>query len=276
MLIVFVAQWIPAIPVVAAAADWSSWKNNYGIAWRDTAINGCKYAKQVGYDYLALRIYDSPSKYQTYADCSGLKFFMVDPQHWAMNSFGYSTNIDTTKTYTQAQIDFYNKNMTWKSTTAFPNNLASGWFSGINGAIFAPVWDLQQQAVINMLVDKEMTLFRNYRDAGIPFAGFMIDIAKLTGDFNYWDGTKNIQSDLSHWMGVDAGLLHSGITHEYTTYSEGHAAYYKKLTSTMLQEFPDAKWVLEPWVLYNVQVRTAFMSLMSGSIRSKIGLTKTS
>lgn len=232
-----------------------SWKNHYAISWRDTPSNSCKYAKQMGYEYVALRIYYTATQYRSFSECSGLKFYMADPQHWALNSLGFSPEIDTTKTYSQAERDWYNQNMSWKSTDPFPQNLATGWWQ--DSATFAVVWDLQQQAVIDVLIERELALFRSYRDAGIAIAGYFMDIAKLTGDFDYWDGTKNIPTDMTHWLGRDSTLLHSGITHEYATYSDGMAAYYKQLKSRVVQEFSDAKWIIEPWVLQYVTSPTS-------------------
>ncbi|MCC6220847.1 MAG: LamG domain-containing protein [Deltaproteobacteria bacterium] len=233
----------------------SSWKNHYGIAWRDTARNSCKYAKQMGYEYLTLRIYDSAAVYKTYSECQGLNFFMDGPQHWVM---GWNSNIDTRNNYTPAQIDFYNKHMTWKDKDAsFPDNLATGWYSEKDGgAVFEPNWDLQQQAVIDYLVNAEMSLFRSYKAAGMSFAGYIIDVAKLTGDFSCYDASnkRNIQKNLAYWTDSDSGASHVGVdgttTKNHSKYSDGAAEYYKQLRARMLQEFPEGKWIVEPWLLY--------------------------
>lgn len=82
----------------------------------------------------------------------------------------------------------------------------------------------------------------------------MIDVPRLSGAFHYWDSSKNNNNafvTLSYWTGTDSGLMHNGITHEYTTYTEGRAAFYKQLRNRIRQEFPGAKWIVEPFHLYS-------------------------
>src|SRR3990167_6091184 len=149
--------------------------------------------------------------------------------------------------------------MAWKSNDPFPNNMASGPFS--SSTIFVAMWDFQQQAIIDEVVEKCMTLFHSYEDAVGPtsvaypftFAGYMIDEPKLIGDFYRWSTNTNsdVPTDLTYWTGKNSSLIHGTITHEYATYSEGMAAFYKKLNTRMKEDFPDAKWILQPWRIYN-------------------------
>ena len=151
--------------------------------------------------------------------------------------------------------------MAWKSNASFPNNMATGWWqtdpSG-NPRKFSAMWDLQQQAVIDRLVEKIITVFRSYEDTSLPFtfAGYMIDVFKLTGDFYRWDvpSSSNILVNLSYWTGANSSLVHDSITHEYATYTDGMAAYYKRLNTRMKQEFPAAKWITEQYFIYNQSI----------------------
>ena len=232
---------------IAFADD--SWKNFYNIAWRGTPVDNIKYAKQMGYDYIAVQMYYNKNNWVGNQDCAGLKFYVVDPQYWVIDSFGYSTSIYGTQTYTQAQKDWYNQNMVWKSSDTFPNNFATGW---IRPDRFAVVWDFQQQAVIDLVVEKEIEIFHSFEDTSLPFtfAGAMFDSTRMTGNFYYWANEQNNITTLAYWTGTDSGIVHDSITHEYTTYSEGWVAYMKKLKTRMLEEFPSAKWILEPYWIY--------------------------
>ena len=209
----------------------------------------------MGYDYIALRSSANPTDYTNNPDSAGLKFYDIGAHLRAMRAIsGINThNITIGGSYTQAQIDFYNQNMAWKSTDAFPNNLAPSSWSG--STKFAPVWDFQQQAVIDKVVEKEIELFRTFESTSLPFtfAGYMKDETRLMGSFYTWDSGQNkeVAARLSQWTGTDSGLVHGTITHEYATFDEGMVAYYKKLNSRMKQEFPNAKWILEPYRIYN-------------------------
>ena len=209
----------------------------------------------MGYDYIGLRGYENPANYTSNPDAKGLKFYNIGPHHHAVRKFVTinSSFINKTKIYSQPDIDFYNQNMAWKSTDSFPNNMATGsWNSSTS---FSASWDFQQQTVIDKLVEQEIAIFKEFENVSLPFtfAGYMIDETRLMGAFWKWDSTLNKESfiKLSEWTGSDSSLLHSGITHEYATYEEGMVAYYKKLNSRMRQEFPNAKWILEPYRLYS-------------------------
>ncbi len=235
----------------SAQSSDNGWKNFYGISWRGTPADNIRYAKQMGYDYIAINSNVSTSNYRGNPNAAGLKFYIIDPHWYSSVLSGHSRTIDTTRSYTAAEKAWYEQHMVWKSYEPFPNNLATGWFFG-NPSIISIMWDFQQQAVIDEVVEKAITLFRSYEDTNLPFtfAGLADDVGIFTGPFFYWDN-DNIQVTLAHWTGVDSGLVHSNITHEYATYTEGMAAYYKQLTARMRQEFPDAKWIMEPARLYD-------------------------
>ncbi|OOP55538.1 MAG: hypothetical protein AYP45_14255 [Candidatus Brocadia carolinensis] len=239
-----------------ASAD-DSWKNFYGIAWRGTPADNIKYAKQMGHDYILIQKYYNKNNYIGNQNCAGLKFYVDDPQYWAIEAFGCPAVIDTNKTYTQAQIDFYNQNLAWKSNEPFPNNIATGWFykdSSGNPTKFNAMLDFQQQAVINRIIEKIISIFHSYEDSKMPFTfgGYAIDVSKLNGDFNRWDSqaSENVQVGLSYWTGANSSIRHDSITHEYDTYDKGMAEFYKQLNIRMRREFPNAKWIICPWHIY--------------------------
>ncbi|GAN31511.1 hypothetical protein [Candidatus Brocadia sinica] len=233
--------------VSMVSAD-DGWKNFYGIAWTGTSSEHAKYAKQMGYDSIAIQ---TNTTYKGKQDYANLKFYFIDLKNWAFDLFGYERFIDTTKTYSQAEKDFYKQHMVWKSYDTFPYNLASGWFQGTSTK-FSAMWDFQQQAVIDMVVEKIMTMFHDYEDASLPFtfAGYMEDEPSLNGIFYRWVKNRNSVTSLSYWTGIESGLKHDAIVHKYATYQEGKAAFFKKLRERMLQDFPDAKWIGEPYSMY--------------------------
>lgn len=243
----------------------NSWKNCYGIAWRDTPENSIKYAKHMGYDYIAAKSW-SPDTYKTNPACAGLRFFIIDPHTNSPiyadlpNRSALGTNVeggkvvDTSKTYTAEQQSWYNQRMVWKSTDPFPYNLATGHFADATGTKFTAMWDVQQQAVIDELIGKILQLFKSYENPSLPFtfAGYGVDVPMLSGDFSYINSSGvRTRATLALWTGSDSGLLHDNITHEYPTYTEGMAAFYKQLNARMRQEFPGAKWIIEPARVYD-------------------------
>src|SRR5574337_1225790 len=233
-----------------------SWKNWYGIVWRGSSNDDIKYAKQMGYDYITINLNGglNISAYKNNPDVAGLKFYFSYPHLYVFQ--GHSTTLDTTMNYTQPDIDWYNSRMVWKSYDPFPNNLASNWWD--SGTTFRPMWDFQQQAVIDEVVENEIALFKSIEDQNLQFtfAGYIIDVVRLSGAFWRWENNSNQMTDLSYWTGSDSGLIHGTIMQEYATYTDGMAAYYKKLNTRMRQEFPGAKWILEPWKIYSPVVDT--------------------
>ncbi|MEK7233676.1 MAG: hypothetical protein AAB268_07665, partial [Elusimicrobiota bacterium] len=247
-------------PSTVSADD--SWKNYYAI-WSDTQENGVRYCKQMGYDYINALDWKWDS-YKNNLDVAGMKFYIVNPQlrsdayrsipdyNSIPATFAAGADVNTTHAYTQFQKDWYNQRMVWKSNDSFPNNLASGWFAGASTQ-FSTMWDFQQQAVIDEVIDIILnTHIPRYENSGLPFtfAGYQWDVPLLTGDFFYWNSGMK-RATLAYWTGIDSGLIHSGITHEYSTYSEGLAAFYKQLMARTRQKYPDAKWIIDPALIYD-------------------------
>ncbi len=246
---------------IYAQTDWRNW---YCIAWRDTPKNSIKYARQMGYDYIAAKSY-YVNTYKNNPDCAGLKYYIIDP-YWDAyvytgipNIYSLGNNVqrgrlvDATKTYTQDQKNWYNKRMVWKSYDPFPYNLAPSIFPELNPKRFTVVWDLQQRVVINELVEKIIKLFKSYENPNLPFTfmGYGLDVPRLNNEFRYLTSTGAVRTTLAHWTKTDSGLLHDNITHEYATFTEGMYAFYKQLNNRMSQEFPDAKWFIEPARVYD-------------------------
>lgn len=230
-----------------------SWKNYYGLAWSGSGTESARYAKQMKYDYISLNQNKAPSYYNTDNTYSGLKFYTPDPHVNVVNyHFGYDSTIDTGGAYSQSQIDWYNQNMAWKGTSTFPNNLATGWWS--SASVFRPMWDFQQQRVIDLVVDGIVSMVKAYDNPSIPFVfgGYTYDApGGLGGDYNYWDGDSNVRVTIAYWTGTTSTLLHDDITHEYSTYSDGMAVFFKELQRKTKREFAYTKWIIHPWRLYN-------------------------
>ena len=189
--------------VFAQSPQTDDWKNYYAIAWRDTPANSVKYAKQMGYEYMFIGKGSTVNTYKSNPTYAGMNYYVAEPYH-ALFSFLFSTlpNKDDSvpsKTisypvtidvrlkgfiYTQAQQDWYSKCMTWKNTTSpWPYQLAGGGNPyPYDPAFFQPVWDFQQQAVIDEVVNGIISGFASYEakptDSGYPFsfAGYIFDL----------------------------------------------------------------------------------------------------
>ena len=241
----------------AALSRNDNWKHWYGIGWYGTIDENISYARQMGHEYIKLA-YGSwnRTQYANNANRAGLKFYIYNPTKLQdMIPVISKDVIDTTKTYTQEQKDFFERYFVWKSTEVFPKNIETGWHS--SAALFRVRWDFQQQAVIDYVVEQFIALAKSYENTSLPFTfgGYLVDVPKLSGDFSIYEASgsnsHNTYVPLSYWTGSDSGLTHGTITHEYAAYTEGNAAFYKQLNARMRREWPDAKWILEPYRLYS-------------------------
>ena len=61
---------------------------------------------------------------------------------------------------------------------------------------------------------------------------------------------------MTYWTGSESSLVHDGIIHEYSTHSEAKVAFYKQLNARIKNEYPDAKWIIEPWTFYGDWIST--------------------
>lgn len=253
-----VILWIAGVfgaPLTASAADC---RDLFGVMWVGNAHDNLKFAKQMGYDCIA---YEWPMETDPLA--AGMKFFLQGPPETrdlfiktgAAPQWWGGSAVDATKTYTPEVIQFDNSYYAWKSNAAFPDNLATGWFFTNTEHSIEPDW--QQQAVIDLYINNSIALAKSLErpSIGFTFGGFTWDVPDLTGDF--WSGPQDAagqQVGLSYWTGSDSTLLHSGITHQYSTYTEGRAAMYKQLFSTMKQQFPQAITYMEPYFIYDLWI----------------------
>src|SRR5574343_557455 len=219
------------------------WKNFYAVSDRDSGTAGVanqlQYAKQMGYDFIAVKSL-LLSSYQNNPNVAGLRFYVVDPRNCRVSFSGLSQDsynnamyIYPNTTYSTADKDWYEQRMVWVTNDTFPGNIGCGWVNNTNGPAggVSVRWDLQQQAVIDELIEKHIAQFKSFEDKtrGFTFAGYMIDVPKLYGEFNSWNGSTSVATTIRHWTGTDSGLLHGSITHEYPTYNDGVAAYYIRL-----------------------------------------------
>jgi hypothetical protein len=217
------------------------YRDFFGIAWRGKAEDNLKYCKQMGYDYIvttsAAGLTSDLIPYAT-----GMKFIFESPEY---RVYPIERVLDLARPYTAADQAIYERYFAWKSNEAFPNNLATGWFFSPNTFSVEPDW--QQQAVIDYFVEAIISKAKaeNKPSINFTFGGVAWDVP--TPDF--WD-SPGTPATLTAWTGQDSSILHSGITHEYVTYTEGKAAFYKKLFTRMRTEFPDAKVIMEPYKIY--------------------------
>ena len=235
-------------------AEEKAYQNIYGTVWNDKPSEDINYARQMGYDSIAINPSSEVKDYHNNPNCTGLKYYLIDPHWYPQILSGYSRTIDITKPVSEEAKEFYNQRMVWKSYDPFPYNLATGYHPAGSSEQFYVMWDFQQQAVIDEVVEKVISLAKSYEDTGLPFTfgGYIIDEPKLAGEFYRLDETgNNISVGLSYWTGADLGLVHDAITHEYATYSEGMAAFYKELRSRLFQEFANPKWIVQPTLLYS-------------------------
>jgi len=221
----------------------NDYRNFFGIAWRGEANDNLKFAKQMGYDYISLR-----GDMKNNNNATDMKFYIESPEY---RVYPVKRMLDTENTYSSTEIKLYETYFAWKKYTSFPDNIATGYWD-TRPTKFSVEPDFQQQTVIDYFVERIITYAKSEQNTGISFTlgGFTWDVPDLTGDFMTTEGTK-MRVTLAYWTGIDSSVLHPGITHEYSTYSDGRAAYYKRLRQRTTEEFGDAKFIMEPSNIYN-------------------------
>jgi hypothetical protein len=216
------------------------YRNFYGICWRGKPHDNMVYARQMKYDYV---FYQNKMENDTLSN--GLYFYLETPEYLV-----YNRTINTQKTYTNQEKQFYETFCTIKDTAQpFPYNMATGWF--FTGTSFTPLLDFQQQKVIDYTIDSILRFARSIekRNPRFHFGGLAWDVPQPSGDF--WDTIpKKAQVTLTHWTGSDAGKRYPNIVHDFPSYSEGHISFYKKLYSTVRANYPNAKFIMEPYKIY--------------------------
>ena len=242
--------------VAKAKAD-DSWKNFYTVCWIGTPTTHIKFAKQMGYDYIGVAPFQTPSNFHSIPAVAGLNFYILDPYLNKQYCFeGNSNWIDpaVAPAYSTALKNFYNNYMCWKSNEIFPYNLATGDWSN---STFRPIWDFQQQSVINYVIGNIIEAAHAFESTSpsFTFAGVAFDVPRLKGNFHI--DAPNGWVDLKYWTkilyppnGTESTLLHGTITHQFPTFQDGFAAFLKQLNSAMKAEFPNSKTIYEPYKLY--------------------------
>lgn len=320
--------------------------NFYGIAWRGNSADNLAYAKQMGYRYV---FYKSGMENEQVAKEQDTNFFIESPD---INLMPINAELDLTKTFTEQEKEFYQNYTCWKSTDAFPKNLATGWPR--NDHIFTVIIDWQQQKVIDYFVNALIAKVRTIQTANsrMKFAGIAWDEVNLMGNFESHKHSRNsdeqgsiwelsikvgqyllsggslgglsqdefieevkkvasgadfqdtkldelaldeeigpiiqyalpiFNSDahfpvpISYWTGNDSCVLHSGITHEYATFTDGLVAYFKTIMSRARTELnPNAKWIIEPYKPFKewvdvIDSRADKAELIPSAIRQESG-----
>jgi hypothetical protein len=224
-----------------ALMDTPDYRNFYGISWRGTPHDNLLYAKEMKYEYV---FYQKNMELDTLSN--GLYFYLESPDYLA-----YNRTIQAKKVYTAQQKTFYETFAALKNNTKpFPYNIANGWF--FNDTTFSALPDFQQQAVINYVIDSSVNYAKaiEARNPRFHFGGLAWDVPQPSGDF--WDTIQppGSQRTLAYWTGSDAGVIAPTVTHNFSTYSEGHIQFYQQLFSKVRLRFPNARFMMEPYRLY--------------------------
>ncbi len=236
-------------PQVASNYTELSCRNIYGICWDGRPEDNLKYARRMGHTHV---MYQKGMEDSLLS--SNLYFLVESPEYQVYRDLGVDRSVLLKETYSQAQQAAYRKNFALKDAgAAFPNNLATGWPRGDSFSV-EPDW--QQQAVIDTVTAKIMAFVRSKErpEKKFLFGGFAWDVPQLTGDFHAFVGNppRRKQVTLAHWTGKDSAALGEGTTHEYSTYSDGKAAYMKTLKGMARNAFPGRQmtYMIEPWRIY--------------------------
>lgn len=238
---------------VTAGAEGKDYRNFFGPIWFSSVPEAVTYARQMGNDYI---LYKDGMERNKGVD--GMLFYLESPEY---SAYPLPRLIYKDRVYTEEEIATYEKYFAWKSDDPFPENMATGFSWGHTDRIGVE-FDLQQQAVIDYIVDHTLSLARKIEDSakalGIDFrfGGIAWDVPAYEGSL-FWGEvppgsgrTKPIP--LSTWTGKDSTFLHEGITHEHETFMDGAIAYYKTMFAKVREVYPHAKFVFEPWGIYDV------------------------
>jgi hypothetical protein len=229
------------ITVIKKAATEPEFRNFYGIAWNGTPSENLAYAKQMGYHYV---FHQKGMEHDTTSN--GLYFYLETPEY-----FVYPRRIETQRTYSEKEIRFFELNcVLMNNTKPFPDNIARGWF--FNSHSFTPQLDLQQQRVIDWATDSIISYAKAIEaiNPKFRFGGYAWDVPQPPGDFYDTIQHPGRQRTLAFWTGGDFGIKHPDVTHNYETYSDGRIEFYKQLFKKTKKHFPDAKFIMEPYKVY--------------------------
>lgn len=241
---------------VTALVQEKDYRNFFGPIWFSSVSEAVTYARQMGNDYI---LYKDGMERNKGVD--GMLFYLESPEY---SAYPLPRLIYKDRDYTPEEIATYEKYFAWKSDDPFPENMATGFSWGHTDRIGVE-FDLQQQAVIDYIVDYTLALARKIEDAakslGIDFrfGGIAWDVPAYEGSL-FWGEVppgsgKTRPVPLSTMTGKDSTFLHEGITHEHETFMDGAIAYYKTMFTRVREVYPHAKFVFEPWGIYDVWSR---------------------
>lgn len=218
------------------------YRNFYGIAWRGNPHENLAYAKQMKYGYV---FYQRGMENDTLSN--GMYFYLETPEY-----FTYNRSLDLNKIYSDKDIIFYKTYCTLKSlTNPFPYNLATGWV--FSNTVFTPILDFQQQKVITYASDSILNIAKGieFKNPKFHFGGLAWDVPQPSGDF--WDTIQppGNQITLSYWTGRDFGYKNPLVIHDFATYSDGHIQFYKQIYSRIRQLYPNARFIMEPYRIFD-------------------------
>ena len=220
----------------------------YGISWRGDNQSNLQFAKQMGYDFVMYK-----RGMETNELASDLGFYLETPQS---DVFPVPRNLNPAKTHPVKERELYEKYFAKKSDQPFPTNMATGWFS--SATVFCVEPDHQKQDVndyfVSRIIQNARSLERKNRN--FFFAGYAWDVPNLTGDF--WDKKQKQggqagggrQITLAFWTGSDSAYKPEGATFQYPTYTDGKAAFYRQLFTQTRAQFPEAKFIVEPYKIW--------------------------
>ncbi|MEI6051147.1 MAG: hypothetical protein WCQ44_00465 [Opitutaceae bacterium] len=224
------------------------YRDFYGITWNGDNQSNLQFAKQMGYDFIMYR-----RGMESHELATDIGFYLESPQY-AVSPVPRSINLD--KTYPAKEREIYEKYFAKKSGQPFPTNMATGWFSAPR--VFSVEPDFQDQEVVDYFVARIIAYATSLerRERNFVFSGYAWDVPNLTGDF--WDkmqahGGKDgggKQISLAFWTGADRAYQPAGAVFSYSTYSDGHAAFYRQLFLQTRARFPEARFIIEPYKIW--------------------------
>ncbi len=261
--IFLIAQFILVNPGAAGAAVVASWKNFYGMTWRGTSQENATYAKQMGYDYIGVGGKLDAKNYKNLGSlANGLNFYTDSPPNVSIPQFGYSIEINTTVSYAGDQKNFYLSNMCLKDTNnIFPYNtvagdsgsFASGWWRE-GGNRFSIRWNLQKNSTIDAVIDAYISVIQASEGVNFKYAGYIVDVLRLTGDFNSYRNTGSYNTAITLNNNTCAGG-----PYDYATYSDGSAEFWKRLKQKVKGLYSNSKWIVEPTQLYSTSTLNEYI-----------------
>ena len=239
---------LPDSHATSAQRRTGDFRDFYGICWNRDTHDNLLYARHMGHDYV---MYSRDMEKDPLAE--NLFFYLETPQS---DAFPVPRTVSFTKAYPPQEIALYEKYFARKDDSAFPRNLATGWFTTPDSFCVEP--DFQKQEVIDYFVRRIVARAQALENQPRKFlcAGLAWDVPDLSGDF--WNkGSKQggRPQTLAAWTGGDVAFHRKGEAVEYPTYSDGRAAFYRQLFAETRRQFPGAKFIFEPYGIWSQWIR---------------------